>query len=593
MSRHFISCILFAAVFLFSSCHLALRPETIDLCILYTTDTHSLVFPYDFHHDKEGSACLCNFATLVEDQRAIYGNRCLVFDNGNKLSGGPTAYYYKFADTSSEPICYRVERLIGYNGVGIGENDIEIPECLNPTRHDNALQPPTLCANLLYRQTGKPVFQPYKVYDCDNVKVAVLGMMTPISGDWLPRELWNQYETQDMIECARQWIPIIRETENPDIIVGLFSCSNQYHQDNECDIDTYKNPAGGIPTAIRVPGFDLILLGNSSNEIVGYVDNDQQDRVVYIQAGSNCQKAGMARIHLEKRRDGTYSKRIFSSLIDLEQYAPQADLLQQLHTASDSIYLYFNRPIGYLHDDLVGTEGIFGPDKYRNFINTVQLWYTKADISLANVIIPHDTIQSGNLNMRNIFDIYPIHHQLQKLTMTGEEVRRYLEWGASCQFETMQKDSDPLLLLKKDPYGHVVYNTLGQPTLRFKPTNFVSAGGIRYSIDISKPEGERVSILSWADGSPFDPRGLYLVVLNSEQLRDEGQFISRGLNWDREELSLHAVPTKHNSMRQILFEYIQAFDTIKADNQANWEIIPHMFWQEAHDREVADLDPIW
>ncbi len=468
-----------------------------------------MICPYDFHHNVDGKTGLCNFANLVNEQRAIYDDRCLVFDNGNKLSGGPTAYYYKFADTISEPLCYRAERLIRYDAIGIGARDIEVAECLKPQRHDQSRQPVTVCANLINRQTGKPVNKPYNIFERDGIRIAVVGMIAPTTGDWLPHELWNQFETEDMIECAKKWIPIIREKEKADIIVGLFSCNKDYiDPSNDYDVDTYKNPSGGLPTAIRVPGFDLILLGNSGQSEVGSVINEEGQQVAYLQAGENCEYSGMARIHLKKNKDGSYSKRVFTTLIDLKQYTPEPVFTHEFRDAQDSIFVYFNRPIGYLQDYLLGSKGIYGPDYYRELINTVQLWHSGADISFASVIVPRDSIPAGPLSMRQIFDIYPVHHQLQKLTMTGEEVRRFLEWGYSCQFETMRNGKDPLLSLVKDTYGHVIYDEEGRPTLLHDPSTLVSAGGIRYSVDITKPAGERVLILSRSDGKPFDPRGL-------------------------------------------------------------------------------------
>ncbi len=581
---------------LLCGCSIFTKPDTIDLCIVYSSDTHSLVCPYDFHHNQEAETSLCHFAALVRQQRSIYEDRCLVFDNGNKLSGGPTAFYYKFADTISEPISYRAEREIRYDAIGIGARDIEIDECLHPQRHNNDRQPLTVCANLLNRQTNKPVYKPYTIYERGGVRVAVIGMIAPTSGDWLPHDLWNQFETEDMIECAKKWIPVVREQEKADLVIGLFSCSKDYfNSSNDFDIDTYKNPAGGLPTAIRVPGFDLVLLGNSNEAVQGSVINDKtQQEIPYMQCGSNVEKAGLARIHMKKEDDGSYSKRIFTTLIDLKQYNPDPVMKHRFQNAQDSIFVYFNRPIGYLNDSLIlGEKGLYGPDYYRDLINTAQLWYSHADISFASVIATEGTIQAGPLTMRQVFDIYPYHHQLQKLTMTGEEVRRVLEWSYTCQFETMKTGKDPLLLLRKDPYGHILYNMEGQPTLLYNPMSYIAAGGIKYKVDVTKPAGERVQITSWSDGSNFDPRGLYRVVVSSELLRDEDKFISRGLNWDREELSLHAVPTPQNSLRKIIYDYIREMDTIRIARRYDWEIIPHHIWQEAKNREQAEMDPLW
>lgn len=581
---------------LLSGCSLISGSDTVELCIIYSSDAHSMVCPYDFHNNQPAQTSLCHFAALVRQQRAVYGDRCLVFDNGNKLSGGPTAYYYKFADTISEPISYRVERAIGYDALGIGARDIEIDECLRPKRHNDDLQPTVLCANLINRQTNKPVYKPYKIFERNGVRIAVIGMLAPTSGDWILHELWNQFETEDMIECAKKWIPVVREQEKADLVIGLFSSSKDYNDpSNDFDIDTYKNPAGGLPTAIRVPGFDLVLLGNSDEATQGSVINDQtHQEIPYMQCGSNAENAGLARIHFTKESDGTYSNRIFTTLIDLKQYNPDPVTTHTFRNAQDSIFVFFNRPIGYLKDSLIlGEKGLYGPDYHRDMINTIQLWYSHADISFATVTAAQGTVKAGPLTMRQVFDIYPVHHQLQKLTMTGEEVRRFLEWGYTCQFETMQTGKDPLLLLKKDPHGHILYNIEGQPTTSYNPSSYVAAGGIKYTVDITKPAGERVKIHSWSNGSKFDPRGLYRVVVSSELLRDEGKFISRGLNWDREELSLHAVPTQQNSLRKIIYDYIRSMDTIKIARRNDWQVIPDHIWREAKEREGAELDPLW
>lgn len=589
-----IICVVCSLLTLFSSCSNSSRPETLDLCILYTTDSHSMVFPYDFHHDQPQNRGLCNFYSLVTMQRALYGDRCLVLDNGNKLSGGPTAYYYKFADTISEPACYRIERMIGYDAIGIGSHDIEVPECLRPMRHDNSRQPPVICANLVNKQTGDPIYSPYMVFERQGVRIAVLGMIAPTSGDWIPYELWGQFDTQDMIECAKKWVPIIRQEAKPDILIGLFSCSKEYDNPSlDFDIDTYKNPEGGLPAAIRVPGFDLVLLGNTSESAVGHVIDDEGRQVTYLQSGQNCEKAGLARIHLQKQADGTYRSRVFTSLMDLSQFMPDPTLVHMFQNAQDSIRLWFNRPVGYLKDSIIGTAGIYGPDRYRKLINQAQLWYTQADISIASVIIPQDTVPAGPITMRQIFDLYPITQQLQTLTMTGEELRRFLEWGYGCQYETMTRPTDSLISVVKDPHGHVIYDEAGSPTLRHHPSNYISAAGIHYTVNVTKPIGERVEITSWADGLEFDPRNLFKVVISSEFLRDGNKFITRGLNWDRDELALHAVPTTHNSLRKILFDYFRAKDTVSISDDQEWSIVPEQYWRTAQQNVLKDLNPIW
>lgn len=599
--RHFVFRSTFTAALAFS-CTLSLilalcltrctpRPDEAEFCILYTTDVYGFVLPYDFTTDRPRPS-LANFASLVKEQRGIYGTHLITLDNGNKLTGDIVSFYYNFIDSVHEPLCYRAERLIDYDAMGVGYRDPEIPEFLNPVKHDVLRQPHTICANLINSGTGQPVFSPYAVFDRNGIRIAVLGMMSPGVSEWIPGEIWHDVETQDMIECAQKWVPIIEKHVHPDILIGLFNCNPDYNAGIH-DANSYKNPQGGIPAAMEVPGFDLILLGCQKETEVSQFKNKEGNYVPYIVAGETCQNAGMARIRMTKRPDGKYDKRIFTTVVDLEQYEPDPDYCREVQMDQDSLFLWFNEPIGYLKDDIYGNKGLWGPDFYRDLLNTAQLEYSGAQVSMASLNIPHDTIKAGPVTMKTIFKMYPYENQLMNMSMNGEEIRRYLEWGYSLQYEQMHSPNDPMLALLKDPKGHIIYNIEGRPYLRHDPTHFISGGGVRYTVDFTKPAGDRVEIVEWRDGTPFNPRKQYHVVINSFWLQNNGNFISDGMQWDQDDLALHAVPTEPNSIRLVLRNFFMNHDTVRFNYRFEWMPIPTDFWQTAKVREQNTLNPIW
>jgi 2',3'-cyclic-nucleotide 2'-phosphodiesterase/3'-nucleotidase len=51
--------------------------------------------------------------------------------------------------------------------------------------------------------------------------------------------------------------------------------------------------------------------------------------------------------------------------------------------------------------------------------------------------------------------------------------------------------------------------------------NFDSAAGILYTVDVTKPVGEKLTILSMTDGRPFDLNKEYRVAVNSWRTVDE------------------------------------------------------------------------
>jgi len=48
-------------------------------------------------------------------------------------------------------------------------------------------------------------------------------------------------------------------------------------------------------------------------------------------------------------------------------------------------------------------------------------------------------------------------------------------------------------------------------------SSLVTAAGIVYEIDVTKPDGNRINIISMSDGKPFDPDKMYRTTANGNQ----------------------------------------------------------------------------
>lgn len=567
------------------------RQQETDICILFTADVYGNILPYDYVTDSEAPS-LAQFMSLAKEQRAQHGNRVITLDNGNRLSRGVVPFYYNFIDSIHEPLNYRADRLIGYDATGVGLHDPEYAECLNPKRHDPSKQPPVICANLISSLTGEPIFKPFELIERDGIRIVVLAMMSPSVSEWIPADIWHDVETQDMIECAQKWVPYIQQHLQPDLLIGMFGCTDEYQTD-DVDANTYKNPNGGIPAALATGGFDLLLMRDKNVPMTNHLVTQDGDSIPYITAGKLSEYVGMSHIHLTKRDDGKYDKKISNKIVNLSNYKPDPSYCKTLQSAHDSLYQWFNEPLGYLKDDIYGDKGLWGPDFYRDLINTAQLEWSGANISLAFLAIPRDTIKAGPVSMKTIFKMYPHSNELRNMSLNGDEVKRMLEWGYSLQFEQMTSKDSPMMALAKDSLGNVMRNKHGQPYLKSDPNNFIAAGGINYTVDMTKSVGDRVTITHWNDGTIFNPRKSYHVVVNNYWLNDEGGFISNGMHWDRDDLALHALPTRPNSIRLVLRDYFMKHDTVRFNYRYEWSTVPKDFWITAKEREQKTLNPTW
>ena len=121
--------------------------------------------------------------------------------------------------------------------------------------------------NADYVVTGETHLPPYRVLERDGVKIVVLGMITPAIPAWLSENLWQGLRFDDMEETARKWMKVIREKENPDLVIGLFHAG----QDAFVMSGRYNENAS-LNVAKNVPGFDMVLLQNISLMLKGLTD---------------------------------------------------------------------------------------------------------------------------------------------------------------------------------------------------------------------------------------------------------------------------------------------------------------------------------
>lgn len=560
------------------------KPEQADLVLLYTTDVHGAYLPFDIKRNAPAVTSMANVATYIKQQRAEHPDAVMLFDAGDMLQGQPSMYYYNFVDTTSQHLVAAIYNYLQYDAITVGNHDIEAGEKVYHDRLPQQFEMPWICANAIDQRTGEPMFPPYCIIERQGVKIAVLGMITPNIAAWLPKALWPNLEFEDMVECARHWVPIIEQEEQPDILIGLFHSGTDYTA-NGATMETVRNENGAVPAAINVPGFDLILCGHDHQTSIETVVNVAGDSVKVLDARTQAALVGRADIHLKlDKQTGRYQKQITTSIVSMKEYAPDAEFAAKFDYAVQEVNRYVDEPIGQLATPLYGEDGLYGPSEFSDFIHEVQLEATQADISLVSVLSAHDTVPAGPLTMRQLFTLYKYENLLFTMRMTGADVQKFLEFGFDRQFATMQSANDHLMAFEKNEKGEIEING-NRPSLLTPTFNYTSAAGIRYVVDLRKPNGQKVSILSMSDGTPFDPEREYLVALNSYQASGGGEFLSQGLGWSKEESERHIVNATPKDVRRYVSDHIKARGTITPTLRGDWEVIPQDWWKKGKERD--------
>ena len=67
--------------------------KEVEIKIIETSDVHGNFFPYNFIERKEWNGSLARVYSYVKEQRKLYGDNCILVDNGDILQGQPTAQF--------------------------------------------------------------------------------------------------------------------------------------------------------------------------------------------------------------------------------------------------------------------------------------------------------------------------------------------------------------------------------------------------------------------------------------------------------------------------------------------------------------------
>jgi len=545
-------------------------PETKDISIFETTDLHGVILPWDFIENEPLDASLAGTAGYVKELRNSE-NAVFLLDNGDNLQGQPAVYYYNFIDTTSPHILSEAMNWMNYDACTVGNHDIEAGHSVYD-RLVNEFNFPLLAANALDVESGEPYFKPYVILEKDNIRVAVLGMVTPAIPTWLPEELYSGIEFRDMVETAKLWMPEILK-QKPDIVVGMF------HSGWNIDNENYKlnnslNENGTSSVAWKIPGFDIIFCGHDHRAANERFINSEGDTILILNGGSRSQYIARADITISfKGLFRKMKKNMSGKLISVNELEPDADFLASFSNQEKTIKEYVTRVIGYLPEAITSRDSYFGSSAFTDMIHSIQLDITGADISFAAPLSFDVTIAKGPVTVGDMFKLYRYENMLYTMSMTGEEIMKYLEYSYSEWLNTMEGPDDYLLKYRLGNNGKPVL-TNGRAWLANASYNFDSGAGIDYTVDVSKPAGGRINIISFSDGRPFEKQKIYKAAINSYRGNGGGGHLTKGAGIDQAKLRERLITSTDRDLRYYILKTIETNKTISPKPLNNWKIIP-------------------
>lgn len=554
--------------------------QTVTIKVIQTSDVHGSFFPYDFINRKDKKGSLARVSTYVKQARKTYGKNVILLDNGDILQGQPTCYYCNFIKPEMPNLAASVINYMGYDAQTVGNHDVETGHAVYD-KWISEVKCTMLGANIIDIKTGKPYVKPYAVICRDGIKVVVLGMLTPAIPNWLKESLWSGLRFDNIVTSAQYWVDYIRKNERPDVLIGLF------HSGREGGIHTPEYDEDASFTVAReVPGFDIILFGHDHTRYSGSIKNKDGKDILCLNPSCDALMVSDATINITKKNGKVVRKAITGDVISITKEPIDEDFIRHFQTDIDSVKAFVNRRIGRFENTIYTRDCYFGSAAFTDFIHDLQLKITDADVSFNAPLSFDISIKKGDVHVSDMFNLYKYENQIYVLRMTGREIRKHLEMSYDLWCNTMKSPDDHIMQLSE--WTKEDRQRLGFKNLAF---NFDSAAGINYEVNVTKPDGEKVRILSMSDGTPFDENKWYRVAMNSYRGNGGGELLTKGAGIPREELKNRIVFESEKDQRYYLMQEIEKAGVMNPQAHNNWRFVPEEWTIKAIERDKKLIFP--
>ena len=551
------------------------QEKTVELCIIQTSDVHGCFFFFYYINRTPANGSMARISSYVKSVRAKYGEKLLLFDNGDILQGQPTCYYCNYVNPDIPNIAAEVVNYLGYDAETIGNHDVETGHPVYD-KWIKEVNCPVLGANVIDTEKNIPYLAPYVTFERENIRITVIGLLTSAIPSWLDENLWEGLHFENMTECARQWVTHIKKKERPDIIIGLFHSG----WDGGIKTSAYEeNTVSQI--AYEVPGFDLILYGHDHHAANNQIINVNGDCVLCLNPSSDAHLISEALIRVTIKDGYVINKNVKGRIVNVDSQPIDKDFMANFSGQMDSIADFVNQKIGVFKKTIRTRDSYFGNSAFCDFIHNLQLEITGADISFNAPLSFDSSIEAGEVRIGDMFNLYKYENQIYILKMTGKEIHDYLEMSYALWTNTMTSADDHIMLMEKDQNGRYGFKNLA--------FNFDSAAGINYVVDVSKPNGHKVKILSMSNGTPFDESKWYKVVMNSYRGNGGGELLTKGAGINHDLLKSRIIYVSERDQRYYLTEKIKAYGTLSPTPNNNWQFIPTEWAEPAIARDKKYL----
>jgi 5'-nucleotidase/UDP-sugar diphosphatase len=372
-----------------------------ELVILHTNDFHGRIVSQNqkifekYEYEVAGAEYISSIINNIRTQE----KNVLLLDAGDFIAG---TIYSNLSYGQSVVDFYNY---LNYDAITLGNHEFDFgyEQFLNIVKN---LKMSVLCAN------ANPLFKytkPYIIINKNNLKIAVIGLLTPETEKITMPKALNNHKILDPIETLNKYKSEIL-SNNPDLIIAL----------------THLGVKEDEKLAKNVDYIDLIIGGHSHTTLYEPITIQNNNKNILIfQTGSYGKYIGYIKLNVNKNPknidlisyklyptinkiitpDNQITKILNKYISDSEKYATK--ILGQSNTTFDKNSKDVSNNLGTL-------------------ITNIMVYYTNSDIAFYNTGGIRDILNKGNITYGQVFSILPFENMLITVKMKGKDILELL-----------------------------------------------------------------------------------------------------------------------------------------------------------------------
>jgi len=569
-----------AAALMVSACHCGPKDGTYTLTVLSTNDVHGTWFDSTYVNNGVRRSLMAVNTYVDSVRRADGKDNVLLVEVGDCLQGDNAPYYFNYVDTLSPHLFPRLIQYMGYDAVVWGNHDVETGHAVydRVNRELAAAGVPFLAGNALRNDNGKTYFPLYKMVKKGGLRIAVLGYENANIKAWLAEEVWSGMHFDRIVSHVQQDVDAVRAKEHPDVVVvAVHSATGKGDGSNP--------ESEGLDIFNSVRGVDWLLTSHDHRPVV-----QVRDSCALMNSGSHSRFLAHGKMQMEVKGGKVVSKSFEADLIPIKAENADPVMREHFRPEYEAVKAFTLQRVGQLNVQLRTREAYTGMSPYVNLIHTLCLACPEAQLSIAAPLTFDGNLLPKELVFNDLFTIYPFENQLYVITMTGEEVQRYLEASYDRWIQTWTGPGSHVL--KMVPRDNPRTGEKGW-SLSGLAYNFDSMAGLNYTVDVTKPRGQRIVMGTLADGKPFDPSATYQVAVTSYRASGGGRLLDEsGVDTDRID---ERVVARYPEIRSLLLARLKADPTIDPEEVngvpalGQWSFVPEQIARPALEADMQLL----